>query len=107
MSVAPGKLPWTSAGFIYAVTQGAAWLSFSPGGLGAIEASTAGLLVAMGISFDVATAIAVMQRVADKGLNTVVGWLCFIVARRRYSLTGSSLFRLELPGAPQSARAAV
>ena len=106
-AVAPGKLAWTSAGFIYAVTQGAAWLSFSPGGLGAIEASTAGLLVAMGISFDVATAIAVMQRAADKGLNTVIGWLCFVVARRRYALTGSSLFRLEIPGAPQSARAAV
>jgi len=96
-AVDPGKLSWTSAGFVYAVTQGAAWLSFSPGGLGAVEASTAGLLVALGISFDLATAISVMQRLADKGLNTVIGWICYVFARRRYSLTGASLFRFEMP----------
>ncbi len=92
-AVDPGKLSWTSAGFVYAVTQGAAWLSFSPGGLGAVEASTAGLLVALGISFDIATAISVMQRLADKGVNTIIGWICFLIARRRYDLTASSLFR--------------
>jgi len=96
-AVDPGKLSWTSAGFVYAVTQGAAWLSFSPGGLGAVEASTAGLLVLLGISFDVATAISVMQRLADKGLNTVIGWVCYVFARRRYNLTGASLFRFEMP----------
>jgi uncharacterized protein (TIRG00374 family) len=97
-AVAPGRLSWASAGFVYAVTQGAAWLSFSPGGLGAVEASTAGLLVALGISFDIATAISVMQRLADKGLNTLIGWICFLVARRRYNLTGASLFRFEMSG---------
>jgi uncharacterized membrane protein YbhN (UPF0104 family) len=96
-AVDPGKLSWTSAGFVYAVTQGAAWLSFSPGGLGAVEASTAGLLVLLGISFDIATAISVMQRLADKGLNTVIGWVCYLFARRRYNLTGASLFRFEMP----------
>jgi uncharacterized protein (TIRG00374 family) len=96
-AVAPGKLSWASAGFVYAVTQGAAWLSFSPGGLGAVEASTAGLLVALGISFDIATAISVMQRLADKGLNTVIGWICYLFARRRYNLTGASLFRFAMP----------
>ncbi|MFZ0130670.1 MAG: lysylphosphatidylglycerol synthase transmembrane domain-containing protein [Candidatus Dormiibacterota bacterium] len=96
-AVDPGKLSWTSAGFVYAVTQGAAWLSFSPGGLGAVEASTAGLLVLLGISFDIATAISVMQRLADKGLNTVIGWICYLFARRRYNLTGASLFRFEMP----------
>jgi uncharacterized protein (TIRG00374 family) len=96
-AVDPGKLSWTSAGFVYAVTQGAAWLSFSPGGLGAVEASTAGLLVLLGISFDVATAISVIQRLADKGLNTVIGWVCYLFARRRYNLSGASLFRFEMP----------
>jgi uncharacterized protein (TIRG00374 family) len=100
-AVAPGKLSWASAGFVYAVTQGAAWLSFSPGGLGAVEASTAGLLVALGISFDIATAISVMQRLADKGLNTVIGWICYLFARRRYNLTGASLFRFEMPRAEE------
>jgi uncharacterized protein (TIRG00374 family) len=93
-AVAPGKLSWTSAGFVYAVTQGAAWLSFSPGGLGAIEASTAGLLVALGFSFDVATAISIMQRIADKGLNTVLGWILYFIVRRRYHLSAMSLFRV-------------
>jgi uncharacterized protein (TIRG00374 family) len=96
-AVEPGKLSWTSAGFVYAVTQGAAWLSFSPGGLGAIEASTAGLLVALGFSFDVATAISIMQRLADKGLNTVIGWVCYFIVRRRYNLSAMSLFRMQVP----------
>jgi uncharacterized protein (TIRG00374 family) len=104
-AVDPGKLSWTSAGFVYAVTQGAAWLSFSPGGLGAVEASTAGLLVLLGISFDVATAISVIQRLADKGLNTVIGWVCYLFARRRYKLTGASLFRFEMPRAEEAAGA--
>jgi uncharacterized protein (TIRG00374 family) len=97
-AVDPGRVSWVSAGFVYAVTQGAAWLSFSPGGLGAVEASTAGLLVALGVSFDIATAISVMQRLADKGLNTVIGWICYLFARRRYHLTGASLLRFEMPG---------
>jgi uncharacterized membrane protein YbhN (UPF0104 family) len=101
-AVDPGKLSWASAGFVYAVTQGAAWLSFSPGGLGAVEASTAGLLVLLGVSFDIATAISVMQRLADKGLNTVIGWVCYLFARRRYNLTGASLFRFEMPRADES-----
>jgi len=101
-AVDPGKLSWTSAGFVYAVTQGAAWLSLAPGGLGAVEASTAGLLVLFGISFDVATAISVMQRLADKGLNTVIGWVCYLFARRRYNLTGASLFRFEMPRAEEA-----
>jgi uncharacterized protein (TIRG00374 family) len=102
-AVDPGRLTWVSAGFVYAVTQGAAWLSFSPGGLGAVEASTAGLLVALGVSFDIATAISVMQRLADKGLNTVIGWVCYLFARRRYNLTGASLFRFEMPGSEDPA----
>jgi uncharacterized protein (TIRG00374 family) len=101
-AVDPGKLSWTSAGFVYAVTQGAAWLSLAPGGLGAVEASTAGLLVLFGISFDIATAISLMQRLADKGLNTVIGWVCYLFARRRYNLTGASLFRFEMPGAEEA-----
>jgi uncharacterized protein (TIRG00374 family) len=100
-AVDPGQLSWISAGFVYAVTQGAAWLSFSPGGLGAVEASTAGLLVVLGISFDIATAISVIQRLADKGLNTLIGWICYLFARRRYNLTGASLFRFEMPGPKQ------
>lgn len=93
-AVEPGRLSWTSAGFVYAVTQGASWLSFSPGGLGAVEASTTGLLVSMGFSYDVAAAIAILQRLADKGLNTVLGLVCFAVARRRYNVRVGSVFKV-------------
>lgn len=96
-AVAPGKLAWTSAGFVYAVTQGAAWLSFSPGGLGAVEASTAGLLVAMGFTFDIATAVSLLQRLADKLVNGVIGWICYWAVRRRYGLTLGSLLDFHLP----------
>lgn len=102
-AVAPGKLSWTSAGFVYAITQGASWLSLSPGGLGAVEASTAGLLVALGFSYDVAAAVSILQRLADKGLNTAIGLVCFWIARRRYHLPGASVFRIatdELAATP-------
>ena len=101
-AVDPGRLSWTSAGFVYAVTQGASWLSFSPGGLGAVEASTAGLLVALGFSYDVGAAIAILQRLADKGLNTAIGLVCFWFARRRYGVERGSVFRIseEVTAAP-------
>ncbi len=95
-AVDPGHLAWTSAGFVYAVTQGASWLTFSPGGLGALEASTAGLLVALGFSFDIATAVALLQRCADKVLNGAIGWACYGLARRRYNLRLSSLLNFKL-----------
>ena len=44
----------------------------------------------------------VMQRLADKGLNTVIGWVCYLFARRRYNLTGASLFRFEMPRAEET-----
>jgi uncharacterized protein (TIRG00374 family) len=100
-AIEPGKLAWPTAGFVYAVTQGAAWLTLSPGGLGAVEASTAGLLVALGISFDVATAVALMQRLADKVLNGIIGWICYAFARRRYNLTAASLFQFRMPTTTQ------
>jgi uncharacterized protein (TIRG00374 family) len=93
-AVQPGRLSWTSAGFVYAVTQGASWLSFSPGGLGAVEASTTALLVALGFTYDVAAAIAILQRLADKGLNTALGIVCFAAARRRYGVRAGSVFKI-------------
>ncbi|HWX95936.1 MAG TPA: lysylphosphatidylglycerol synthase domain-containing protein, partial [Solirubrobacteraceae bacterium] len=101
-AIEPGKLAWPTAGFVYAVTQGAAWLTLSPGGLGAVEASTAGLLVALGISFDVATAVALMQRLADKVLNGIIGWICYAFARRRYNLSAASLFQFRMPATTQT-----
>jgi uncharacterized protein (TIRG00374 family) len=104
-AVDPGRLSWTSAGFVYAVTQGASWLSFSPGGLGAVEASTTGLLVALGFSYDVAAAVSILQRLADKGLNTAIGLVCFAFARRRFHVPRGSVFMITTDEVTAAARA--
>jgi hypothetical protein len=35
-------------------------------------------------------------------VNTVIGWICYLVARRRYNLTAASLFRFEMPRAEEA-----
>ena len=107
IAVLPALPAWRPLVFFLSVgltIAGLVWLAviaLSPGGLGAVEASTAGLLVALGISFDVATAVALMQRLADKVLNGIIGWICYAFARRRYNLTAASLFQFRMPATTQ------
>jgi len=93
-SIAPGSISWAQAAFVYAVAQIVSAISFSPGGLGALEAGTVGLLVAVGLPFSIATAGAILQRLADKGLETVLGLGLFVYARKRYHFEGESLLQL-------------
>jgi glycosyltransferase 2 family protein len=90
-SIDPHLLSWPEAAFVYAVSHIAGAVSLLPGGLGAYEASIAGLLVASGASIQVGATIAVLHRTADKGIATLVGMLCYMIARRRHHFTG---FRL-------------
>lgn len=92
-SIDPTLLTWPEAAFVYAVSHIAGAVSLLPGGLGAYEASIAGLLVASGASFQVGATIAVLHRTADKGIATVVGMLAYLIARRRHHFTGFHLFR--------------
>jgi uncharacterized membrane protein YbhN (UPF0104 family) len=95
-AIAPGRLDWVSAAFIYSISNVASAITLSPGSLGAFEATTAGLLVAAGgLPFGVATAAAVLHRAADKGLSAVIGIGLFAYVRRRHALQGVSLFDLR------------
>jgi uncharacterized membrane protein YbhN (UPF0104 family) len=95
-AIAPGRLDWVTAAFIYSISNVASAITLSPGSLGAFEATTAGLLtVAVGLPFGVATAAAVVHRLADKGLSAVVGVSLFAWVRIRHQLQGVSLFDLR------------
>ena len=95
-AIAPGRLDWVSAAFIYSISNVASAITLSPGSLGAFEATTAGLLVAAGgLPFGVATAAAVVHRLADKGLSAVLGLSLFAFVRRRYEMHAISLFDLR------------
>jgi uncharacterized membrane protein YbhN (UPF0104 family) len=109
-AIAPGRVDWMTAAFIYSISNVASAITLSPGSLGAFEATTAGLLVAAGgLPFGVATAVAVVHRLADKGLSAVIGVSLFPYVRARYHLRGVSLFDLrdtqtaqQRPGADDS-----
>jgi uncharacterized membrane protein YbhN (UPF0104 family) len=101
-SIAPGLLSWPEAAFVYAVSHVAGAVSFIPGGLGAYEASIAGLLVASGASIQVGATIAILHRGADKGLATVAGMIAYGIARRRFHFTSFGLFRPQPAGEPVS-----
>jgi uncharacterized protein (TIRG00374 family) len=101
-SIDPTLLSWPEAAFVYAVSHVAGAVSFIPGGLGAYEASIAGLLVASGASIQVGATIAILHRGADKGLATFAGMIAYGIARRRYRFTGFGLFRPQPAGEPVS-----
>ena len=95
-AIAPGRLDWVTAAFIYSISNVASAITLSPGSLGAFEATTAGLLVAAGgLPFGVATAAAVVHRLADKGLSAVVGVSLYGYVRAHHRLRGISLFDLR------------
>jgi uncharacterized protein (TIRG00374 family) len=101
-SIQPDLLTWPEAAFVYAVSHIAGAVSFLPGGLGAYEASIAGLLVASGTSIQVGATIAVLHRTADKGIATLVGMLAYLIARRRFRFKGFGLFRPQPAQEPAS-----
>ncbi|HXA30417.1 MAG TPA: lysylphosphatidylglycerol synthase transmembrane domain-containing protein [Candidatus Angelobacter sp.] len=87
-ALAPGVLSWKSAALVFAVSNVAGALSLIPGGIGAYEASVVGLLVGLGMNPGTAAAVALLQRVTDKGLATAIGFGGYAVARRRLGLSG-------------------
>lgn len=101
-SIDPHLLSWPEAAFVYAVSHVAGAVSLIPGGLGAYEASIAGLLVASGASIQVGATIAILHRGADKGLATVAGMIAYGIARRRHRFTSFGLFRQQPAGEPVS-----
>jgi hypothetical protein len=56
-----------------------------------------GLLVLSGVDPAAAIAAALLQRIADKGFATLMGFIAYSIARRRFHLSGLSALR---PGQP-------
>ncbi len=86
-------LSWAMASFVLAASYVAGAISLIPGGIGAAEASVVGLLVAAGVDPATATAAALLQRIADKGFATLMGFIAYGVARRRFRLSGLAALR--------------
>jgi len=105
-ALAPGALSWRDAAYVYAVSNLAGALSLIPGGIGAYEASVVGLLVSVGLAPGAAAAVAVVQRLTDKGLATVVGMLTYTVARRRLGFSGLGTLPVRRAERPQATGAA-
>jgi uncharacterized protein (TIRG00374 family) len=78
-------------------------VSLIPGGIGAAEASVVGLLVVVGVDPATATAAALLQRVADKGFATLMGFIAYSIARRRFHLSGLTALRPTPPADPVAA----
>ena len=108
-ALSPGTLGWTQAAYVYALSNIAGALSLIPGGIGAYEASVAALLVAAGMDAGSAGAVALVHRVADKGLATLLGIGTYLVARRHYPITGLTSLRAHAvsPRTEETAEAAV
>ena len=87
-ALAPGALTWPEAASVYAVGSISGAISLIPGGLGASEATLAGVLIVAGLSPATATAVALMQRAGGQGVATVAGLVAYLYAKRRYHLQG-------------------
>ncbi len=85
-ALAPGELTWPEAASVYAVASIGGAVSLIPGGLGASEATFAGLLIVAGLPPAPATAVALMQRVGDQGVAMTAGAVAYVIARRRYHI---------------------
>jgi len=84
--LAPGVVGWREAAVVYAISSIVGAISLIPGGIGAYEASTVGLLVVAGLDPGVAAAAVVIHRLADRGPATLLGFVAFGIARHRFSL---------------------
>ncbi|WP_018295948.1 lysylphosphatidylglycerol synthase transmembrane domain-containing protein [Corynebacterium lubricantis] len=74
----------------YVMAKLAGIAQVTPGGVGTVEALTAGALVASGMTLVDATAATVIYRIISFGLITIIGWIIFLV---KYSGKGYMLGR--------------
>jgi len=92
-AIDPGRVSWPDAAFAYAVASIAGVLSLGPGGLGGFEAAGVGMLIVVGLPFQIAVAATVLQRAADKGLATIYGGAAYLYARHHYDLKQARVIR--------------
>jgi glycosyltransferase 2 family protein len=84
----PGALNLPEAGFVVALSSIGGAVSLIPGGVGANEASVAGLLILFGVGFGAAGAAALIQRLLLTGTAIAFGVPAYLLVRRRFKLGG-------------------
>jgi glycosyltransferase 2 family protein len=86
--VAPGRLDWWEAAFALALSSIGGAISLLPGGVGANEASVAGLLILLGVPGGAAGAAALVQRLMMTGMALLFGLSAYAFVNRRFDLGG-------------------
>ncbi|HET6793615.1 MAG TPA: YbhN family protein [Acidimicrobiales bacterium] len=71
-------VPWRGVLVVYALTQVSASLPVTPGGLGVVEGSMAGLLVAYGVAAGPALAVVLLYRIVSFWGVVPVGWASWL-----------------------------
>jgi uncharacterized protein (TIRG00374 family) len=92
-AIDPGRVSWPNAAFAYTVASIAGAISMGPGGLGGFEAAGVGMLIVVGVPFEIAVAATVLQRAADKGLGTLYGCVAYAYARQHFDLKHARVVR--------------
>jgi uncharacterized protein (TIRG00374 family) len=88
VGLSQGSFDWWKAAFIVAVSSIGGAVSLIPGGVGANEASVAGLLILFGMDGGTAGAAALIQRFLMTGVALLFGFSSYGIARRRFRLGG-------------------
>lgn len=86
--LSPGSLDWPKAGFVLALSSIGGAISLIPGGVGANEASVAGLLIWFRVASGAAGAAALVQRFLLTGMAVILGLGAYLLVRRRFKLGG-------------------
>jgi uncharacterized protein (TIRG00374 family) len=76
-------VPWRGILVVYGLTQLAAVLPFTPGGLAVVEGSLSALLIAYGLNSGDAVAATLLYRVVGFWAPVPVGWVLYVVLTRR------------------------
>ncbi|HWC38138.1 MAG TPA: YbhN family protein, partial [Acidimicrobiales bacterium] len=96
-------VPWRGVLVAYALTQVAASLPITPGGLGVVEGSLAALLVAYGMHLDQAVAVTLLYRLVSFWALAPIGWTVWSaieLSQRRGIRTRPHPWAVHLHGNP-------
>ena len=86
--LAPGRVNPEEAAFVLAISSIGGAISLIPGGVGANEASVAGLLIVFGVDGGGAGAAALLWRFLLTGVAIAFGLVAYLAVRRRLRLGG-------------------
>ncbi|WP_298212246.1 flippase-like domain-containing protein [Ferrimicrobium sp.] len=73
------SIPWSSVALGYSASQIVGVLPITPGGLGTIEGSLSGVLVAFGVSARHAITAVLVYRLISYWMIIAIGWIAFVI----------------------------